>query len=377
MAAPETSSILPCVCPVSRLGSRPLVWLWPNRLALGKLAILDGDPGVGKSLVTLDLCARLSAGRLFPEADSGPTASGAIVLNGEDSAEDTIRPRLQSLGADLERVFVLQRARSEADEPLYFPTHAKLLDEALTQTRAQLVVIDPIMAFLAPSVLESSDQSIRRALFPLARLAEKHACAILLVRHLNKRGGSRSIYRGGGSIGILGACRSGWLIARDALQPDRCVLAQVKNNLAPAQPSLAYRVTIDASGNPTLSWIGTTTWTADQLLAVSPNPAPATQRDRACDFLKGFLADGPRTSREVWIAARNQDLSERTIERVKHELSVRSVLVGTRTNRVSYWLLPGQTLHDTMPSEDAPCDLEPWLAPLREQFPRSTPLDEL
>jgi hypothetical protein len=377
MPAAPTIPFPPCVRPVSQLATRSVAWLWPGRLALGKLAILDGDPGLGKSLVTLDLCARLSTGRPFPDGGAGPGPSGAVVLNGEDGDEDTIRPRLQALGADLERVFVPHRARDEAGYPLCFPGHADVLDEALTRTRARLVVIDPIMAFLSPGVIDRSDQSVRRPLFPLARLAEKHACVVLLVRHLNKRGGGRAVYRGGGSIGFLGACRSGWLIARDPHDPERCVLAQVKNNLAPAQPSLAYTVTPDASGAPALSWLGPTDWTADRLLGGGAGAAPVRERERARDFLAAVLADGPRTSRDVWAAAEAQDLSQRTIERAKHELAVRSVLVGRGATRVSYWLLPGQQLPEAIPPEDAPPDLEPWLAPLREQFPPSTPLDEL
>jgi hypothetical protein len=265
----------------------------------------------------------------------------------------------------------------EGGEPISFPAHAAFLDEALARTRARLVVIDPIVAFLEPSILDSSDQSVRRALLPLAQLAAKHCCVILLIRHLNKRGGSRSLYRGSGSIGFLSACRSGWLIARDPLEPQRCVLAQVKNNLAPAQPSLAYVVTPHATDPPTLSWLGTTTWTADQLLASAKSTLPNAQRDRACDFLTLFLADSPRTSREVWAAARDRDLSERTIERAKKDLSIRSVRVYAQDKRTSYWLLPGQEMPDTVKAQDVPPDLEQWLAPLREQYPPSTPLDEL
>jgi hypothetical protein len=346
-------------------------------MALGKLAILDGDPGLAKSLVSLDLCARLSTGRPFPDGNCGPDISCAIVLNGEDGEEDTIRPRLQALGADLERVFVPNRARDALGQPLRFPAHVDLLDEALMRTRAKLVVIDPIMAFLSPSILGSSDQSVRLALFPLAQLAEKYACVILLIRHLNKRWGGRSIYRGGGSIGFLGACRSGWLIGRDPLLAERCVLAQMKNNLAPAQPSLAYVVTPDESGLPTLSWIGPTEWSADQLLGNGASAGAATEFGRACEFLNNFLADGPHTSREVWAAALEQDLSERTIERAKRELAIRSVQRREEGKRLSYWLLHGQTLPHKVQAEEAPPDLEAWLAPLRERFPPSTPLDEL
>jgi len=128
--------------------------------------------------------------------------------------KDTIRARLQALGADLDRVFVLGPGEDDK-APLQFPAAIDLLDAALTQTQAKLVVIDPIMAFFDSSVNTSSDQSVRRVLLGLARLAEKHNCVILLIRHLNKTGRRQSLYRGGGSIGIVGACRSAWLFAAD------------------------------------------------------------------------------------------------------------------------------------------------------------------
>ena len=269
-------------------------------------------------------------------------------------------------------------AQAEGGELLSFPADIDILDEALTKTRSRLVVIDPIMAFLDSTVFDNRDRSVRRVLLALARLAEKHGCVILLVRHLNKRGGSRSIYRGYGAMAFLGVCRSGWLIARDPTAPTRCVLAQIKINLAAAQPSLAYTVTPNESGPPTLSWEGPTSLNADQLLGSGPSSAPTTLFDRACDFLTGFLADGPRTSREVWVAAREENLSERTIERAKRELAIRSMRVHPDGKPLSYWLLDGQTLPATTAAEEeAPFDLEPWLAPLREKFPPSTPLDEM
>jgi hypothetical protein len=361
---------------VSRLASRSVAWLWPGRLALGKLAMLDGDPGLGKSLITLDLCARLSTGQPFPDGAPGPGASDAIVVNAEDGDEDTIRPRLQALGADLERVYVPERAGADESGPISFPGGTARLEEALRRTPARLVVIDPIVAFLEPTISVASDTSVRSALAPLARLAEAHACVILLVRHLNKRGGSRSLYRGGGSIGFLGACRSGWLVARDPQVPARCVLAQVKNNFAPPQPSLAYLVTPRESGPPALSWLGPTMWEADQLLAQARRAG--SELERAKQFLTGFLAEGARTSRDIWQASRQYNLSEKTIRRAREDLGIRSLLVGVGPERLSYWLLDGQQ-KPTPPAsdDDPPPDLEPWLAPLREQFPPATPLDDL
>ena len=151
----------------------------------------------------------------------------------------------------------------------------------------------------------------------------------------------------------------------------------MKNNLAPAQPSLAYTVTHDERQLPTLHWLGPTAWTADRLLAARTPTAPATERDRARDFLTGFLAEGARTSRDVWAAAREENLSVRTIERAKKDLEVRSVRLYADGRRFSYWLLPGQTMPDTVPPDTALPDLEERLAPLRAQFPTSTPLDEL
>ncbi|HEV3256628.1 MAG TPA: AAA family ATPase, partial [Gemmataceae bacterium] len=179
--------------PASQIIPQPIEWLWPGRLACGKLAMLDGDPERGKSLVTLDLCARLSTGRPLPDGSpvSGPCNS--LVLNGEDGTADTFQPRLKSLGADLDRVFFLHGETSGAIEPLRLPTQASVLAAALVQTGARLVVIDPIMAFLDQWVLTSSDQSVRRALFPLAQLAELHRCVIILVRHFNKTAGRHAM----------------------------------------------------------------------------------------------------------------------------------------------------------------------------------------
>ena len=130
---------------VSQFQSRPLSWLWPGRLAPGKLA---GDPELGKSLLTLDLCARLSTGRSWPDGQAGPEPAASLILNGEDNAGDTIRPRLQALGADLDRIFLLPPRGQDLRPPLLLPGHTTTLADALRQTQARLLVIDPITAFL-------------------------------------------------------------------------------------------------------------------------------------------------------------------------------------------------------------------------------------
>jgi hypothetical protein len=360
---------------LSELSPRSIAWLWPQRLALGKPALLEGDPGLGKTFVALDLCARLSTGRPFPDGSPSPGPAASLILNGEDNDEDTIYPRLRALGADLTRIFVVHGGSAGTREPLRIPSQVDLLERALTRTRARLVVMDPVVAFLDPGVLTGSDASVRRALAPLARVAESRQSAVLLHRHLTKVGGRRAIYRGLGSIGFQGVCRSSWLVARDPKQPDCCVLAQVKNNLAPPQPSLAFAIRHEP---PELCWLGPNVWSADQLVAAASAVAyPTPCRDRACEFLAGFLAKGPRTSREIWAAAQEQGLARRTLFRARRELQIRPLRVWVEGKSLCYWLLPSQQLPESVPPEAAPPDLEPWLAPLRERFPPSTPLDEL
>jgi RecA-family ATPase len=377
MAAPAIAPVYRYARPVSDLQARSVEWLWLCRLPLRKLVILDGDPGLGKSLIALDLCARLSTGQPFPDCSAGPGVGNAIVLCAEDGDEDTVRPRLQALGADLARVFVMPRTHSETAAPIAFPSALDILDKALTETGARLVVIDPIVAFLDASVIDGCDRSVRRALMALALLADKHDCVILLIRHLNKHGDSRSLYRGSGSIAFVAACRSAWLVTPHPVQADRRVLAQVKNNLAPPQPSLAYAVVRPQTGPATLRWEGPTPFTADQLLAASRPSGHTSESDRARDFLAAFLANGPRTSREVWAGAEENNLCERTIARAKQQLKIRSRIVGRGPDRVSYWLLEGQTLPETVAPVDPESDLEPWLKPIREMYPPATPLDDL
>jgi hypothetical protein len=347
-------------------------WLWPDRIPLGKLTILDGDPDLGKSLLMLDLCARLSTGRQFPDGRPGPGPANALVLSAEDTAADTIVPRLQRLGADRQRVFVWQRERDDEDWPWRFPSHADRLDEALRRSDARLAVIDPIMAFLDASVLSVSDQSVRRALAPLMHLAEKHRCAILLQRHLNKRGGGRALYRGLGSIAFVAACRFAMLVGRDPAAPGRCVLAQVRGSLAGPQPSLAYQITAADGALPTVDWLGTNPISADELL-VGPAHKVMGPRDRAADFLEQFLAAGPRTSREIWEATRKEHLSKRTLQRAKKSLGIRSRHVHKDGRRLIYWLLDGQELPTGSSGDD---ELDRIFRDLERRFPPATPLDD-
>ena len=252
--------------PASDMSLTPIEWLWPGYLPVGSLAILDGDPGLGKSLLTLDLAARLTTGRPWPDGAPSPGPAPVLLLGNEDP-DCVIKARLTSLGADMPRIYPWTGA---GELPLpRFPKDIRLLDQVLAETRAKFVIIDPVVAFLDGSVISYSDASVRCALHPLAQLAEKHRAAILLVRHLNKDNGPHALYRGGDSIGFVAACRLAWLAGRDPRMEERLVLAQTKNNFAPRQPSLAYLLPKDA---PRIDWQGPSAWNADDLTVRRPCP---------------------------------------------------------------------------------------------------------
>jgi hypothetical protein len=370
-------SALPLFRPLSALSSRAVEWLWPGHLPLGKLAILEGDPGLGKSLAALDLCARLSRGRPWPDGSPSPGPGASVFLDGEDDEEDTVKPRLLALGADTDRVFAPDRRDDELAVPLSLPSQIAALDRAVEQAQARLVVIDPVTAFFDAGVNLLVDASVRRALAPLAALARRHACAVVLVRHLNKTSGAPAIYRGLASIGLVSVCRTAWLVAEAAPGSRRRVLAQVKNNLAAPQPSLAFEVTQPDGGAVALDWLGPVEATADGLLG------QARRRGRvplalptATAFLEDLLADGPRPAHEVWERARAEGISEMTLKRAKKELEVRSQWLKVDGRPVRYWRLklyffppeggPGVVLHEG----------DPQLDELRRQYPSQTPLDD-
>jgi hypothetical protein len=361
--------------PLSQLKAQPLSWLWPGRLPLGKLAMFDGDPGRAKSLVTLDLCARLSTGRPMPDGAGGREPTNCVIIQGEDFTQDTVLPRLHALGANLDRIFVFRPDYLEQRGPFRLCGNDDILEEAITPIAPRLLIIDPIMAFLNRDILGNDDQSIRRAMSPLAEWADKNGCAVILVRHMNKSGRPRSIYRGLGSIGFNAACRSSWLFDRDPDDESRLIMAQIKNNNAPLQPSLAFRIFSPVPNQPpTLEWLGSSEWTADQLLSGPGRKHSLFPRDRAREFLPRFLKGGPRTTGEIWKAADDEGLHHRILQNQRDDLDIRSCRVWNGQKLLTYWLLPGQKLPDSIPPEHRPDDLDDLFASQREKYP-VTPLD--
>src|SRR5712692_8508114 len=248
---------------LSKIETQPLQWLWQQRILRGNLTILDGDPGLGKSLLALDLAARVTTGKPMPGDTPSPTGiQGSVILIApEDGVDNTIKPRIEAAGGDPSRVRLLTIINDPRTAGMVvsftLPRHFNILAETIRQTHAILVIIDPLMAILGPDINASRDQNIRRLLTPMALLAHQTNCAILIVRHLNKGSSDNPLYRGSGSIGIIGSARAGLLVTPDPYDENKRILASTKNNLSAPAPNLTYQVVANAHGVPTIHWLGT------------------------------------------------------------------------------------------------------------------------
>jgi hypothetical protein len=260
------------------------------------------------------------------------------MLSAEDSITTTIRPRLEKAGAAMERTLVLDHVTTpEGKRP---PTIADIgvLAEGIGMVGASLIVIDPVMAFLPPSVNAYRDQDVRRVLTPLSQLAEESGAAIVIVRHPNKMVGQSALHRGGGSIGIIGAARCGLLVAPDPHDPEgpRRILAVVKSNLAPPAPSLAYHIEGQKNEAGRIVWEGVASFTANQLAAPPTDSEERGVLTEAMDFLRDALTEGATPALAVVKAAREAGIAERTLKRAKRELRCQSMKDGAAW----FWQLP-------------------------------------
>lgn len=318
-------------------------WLWPNRIALGKLTLICGDPGLGKSFTTLDMAARVSTGSPWP--DGAPCPKGeAILISAEDDPSDTIRPRLDRAGADVRNIVdlpgVIAVGRDgEAAEKGFTLENVPALREALERMAdCKLVVIDPVSAYLNDKDSHKNSE-IRGLLAPLAQLAAERGVAVVMVTHLSKSGGARAMYRAMGSMAFVAACRSAWLIAKDNDNPRRRMFLPIKNNIGNDDSGLAYTI-IDGA----VSWEReAVTIKADDALAAEadqesrPGPDPEC-RDEAKRFLQEALAASSLPASDVYAQAKDAGISKRTVDRAKKELGVKARKVGMSGSWV--WELP-------------------------------------
>jgi archaellum biogenesis ATPase FlaH len=253
--------------PLSEIETQHINWLWENRIPQGKITLLEGDPGMGKSLLAIDIAAHVSTGRPMPGDSTGKTGS-VILIAPEDGAADTIKPRVAAAGGDLTRIHILNtiecldindvKKLKLYQKPFSLAKNLFDLEQTIIQTKAMLVVLDPLTAVLGHNIDSSRDQGIREIFTPLALLAESTNCAFLIVRHLKKATSDNLLYRGAGAIGIIAAARTCLTIFYDPADEKKRVLAVTKSNLTEPPKNLSYQVVPNASNTPHIQWLGET-----------------------------------------------------------------------------------------------------------------------
>ncbi|MCL5966502.1 MAG: AAA family ATPase [Deltaproteobacteria bacterium] len=323
-------------------------WLWKPYLPAGKLTLLEGDPKVGKSWLAMNLAAIISRGDPFPSADGVPRErrdpAAVVYLSAEDSLDDTVRPRLDAAGADASRVFALtgielcDPATGDRREAAVTLADVDVLDKVLTEVRPALVVVDPLQAFFGAGIDFHRANEVRPVLAGLGRLAERHGCAILAIRHLTKGNADRALYRGLGSIDFAAAARSILLAGKDPEAPERRVLVHLACSNAPEGPSLGYELR-----EGLFVWTGTSPLGAGDLLAPDRNSEEEQKRgavEEAVEFLRQVLADGPVDSKEVDHQRKVAGVAWATIRRAKDQLGVRSRRLGFGPGATWTWALP-------------------------------------
>lgn len=307
---------------------RPIDWLWNLRLARGKIALIAGDPGVGKSSVIADIVARSSAARMWPDAGFAPRGN-CIILSAEDAADDTICPRLEIAGADMSHVFLMRMAGKPGTRLTFsIGQDLPLLATAIEQLGdAILLAIDPITAYLGDRVDTHQTAAVRAVLEPLDAFAAYYRCAIFAVTHPPKAMQSKAINAFTGSLAFVAAARTAF-VAVEEPQTDRRLLLPVKSNVGPLAPGIAYRLvpaqTSKGIAGVRVEWDSEPVKiTANEAIyAAAEDARGGGQKREAEEFLEAYLEAQPMPVEKVQAAAKANGISERTLDRAKKSLRI-------------------------------------------------------
>ena len=320
---PETVKIIR----MSDVELTPVDWLWKPYLPFGKLSVLQGNPGEGKTYFAMHLAAACTNGKLLPNMERMEPFN-VIYQTAEDGLGDTVKPRLIEAGADLDRVLVID------DSEVQLTLSDERIERAIIENNARLVIIDPIQAYLGADVDMNRANEVRPIFMRLGQVAQRTGCAILLIGHLNKAAGMQSLQRGLGSIDIAAAVRSVMFIGKLKHDPTMRILTHEKSSLAPPGASLAFSLG-DESG---FRWVGEYDITADEMLS-GIEPQRETKTQQAKDLICALLAGGKQVlSEDIDKAALERGIPGRTVRDAKRELgdALKSKIVEGR--KKVFWM---------------------------------------
>lgn len=308
---------------MSEVQSQEIEWLWYPFIPYGKLTIIQGDPGDGKTTMVLNLAAKLSKGEALDENMKVTEPVNVIYQTAEDGLADTVKPRLELAGADCERIIVID----ESDKSLSMVDER--LEQAIVRTGARLLILDPIQAYLGGGMDMNRANEARDMTKKLGALAEKTKCAIILIGHMNKASGNKAAYRGMGSIDFFAVARSVLLVGRVEGESNTRAVVQIKNNLAAFGHPKAFALSEDG-----VKWLGDYEITVDEVLGgITPK---ANKMEQAKQMLRELAeTQNAVLSNEIFDRADELGISKRTLENAKKELGIRA----RKINNAWYWEL--------------------------------------
>ena len=328
----------------SDVHSKPIRWLWPKQIAKGKLTILTGDPGLGKSQISNFIAATVSRGGKWPIDGSSAEKGSVILLNAEDDPGDTIKPRLQAVDADLDNIHLMIGVSEDSDIRDF------RLDKDIDRLRynldkmsnPQLIIIDPISAYLG-GVDSYKDSEIRSLLTPLTQLAEEYDVSVIAVSHLNKNSDKKAIHRISGSIGFVASARTAFSVVQDPENAENRLMLPVKNNISKDKEGFSFTirsVTLDSGIETSKVSFGDqyVQKSVDEVLSGNNNSKPSLTQD-AENFLSDFLNDGPKPAKEVLDQAKEMGIPNKPLRIAAENLKVNKSREGFGKKGKSMWRL--------------------------------------
>lgn len=304
-------------------------WLWKPYIPAGRITILAGDPGMGKSQIAIDLVSRLSRGAIMPKSDEKcRMIGGCAIASAEDHTAETIIPRIIAAGGNRQKIKVIRKVEIEGEARyLSFPRDFAALKKLIVDLGLRMLVLDPMNSFLSGAVDVYKDHDIRLALTPFEEIAEVTGCALLIIAHLNKKEEAATLYRVGGSIGYVGAARSVLAVSKSERSENVRVLYSIKSNLSKRPPALEYALKMNRELDTThVVWGGLSSFDPERVLK-----GEGSQKRKECeDFLSTVLVDGPVPSKEIKKAAAEAGICWRTLYQHKRELGVTAKKQGDR-----------------------------------------------
>ncbi len=304
----------------SNIRESEVEWLWYPYIPYGKVTLLQGDPGEGKSTFAIHLASLLSNGKDMPDGYKTKEAINVVYQCAEDGLYDTIKPRLLSANADCEKMIHI----IDNDDELTLDDSR--IEKVISKSSARLIILDPLQAYIGGDNDMQSAVKMRSLFRKLSIVAEKYKCAVLLVGHMNKNSGGKNLYRGLGSIDIAALCRSILMLVRDEYEPSKRYVFQIKNNLAREGKTIVFEIT-----DKGFRWKGSSDIKIEEVLFGSVKKLK--KQDVAKKTIIKLLEDGPQKSSEIYKIMESKGISKRTAKSVKSVLDIKSF----RKNNIWYW----------------------------------------